>query len=284
MTQEEVVPNAFSSRPNLVTNAGLVDQAFSLAQYDIDSCFKYDAAFGGAPTERKPPNAMVDTLTRERILNHHRKLVELQFGEAEEGETSSPVSSTPKNLEDETAVSPTTAALVATLRQIFGDSMKKGAEDDGSFELRQLLEDVTSHSILETTSIDRKQHLESILGTLCRTFASDDHAHYVQGVLLAVLSLLAPEDDNTKPTQPPNPKVPPEDAPKDDDGPRPPRLLQVGSLMHLFPLVPLEEESIVQELMLKPELNAPFKVVTEQPISLSSALWGRSNTPTISSL
>ena len=281
--QEEVVPNAFASRPNLVTKAALVEQAFSISKFDIDRLSKYDSTFSETSTERPPDNIMVDTLTRERILNHHHKLMEAQSKEP------ASITSTPakadKDEQDELSVPPASAALVAILRQIFDE---KNTENDSStsFDLRQLLEAVASHSVLGNAKTDYKQHLECILATLCRTHASEDRPHYMQGLLLAILSLLTPQkEENPTVIEPPNPKVPQDvqtartrtDNKKDQqqsDEPRPPALLQVASLLHLFPMETRKEDEPYESFMLDSKLMKYFgtaAAVAEERLELKRA-------------
>lgn len=236
-SQEETVPQAFASRPNLVTKSALVDQAFALGEYDIDDVAKYDAMFAerdGALAQTPP----IDALMKERVLNHFTRL---QAAAAPVEVTSPP--STAESSDDGQVASSTTAALVATLRQLF---------DTDAIGLRQLLTSVTNHYVLNTKSADFKQHIEAALLQLCkkapysydamRPCVDDD---LFQGLILSILSLLiTPPQETTTVLAAASPKGRPEtvSASTHEPPPAPDVHVQVASLLALLP-VPQEEES-----------------------------------------
>jgi hypothetical protein len=290
------VPNAFASRPNLITKAALVEQAFSLRKYDVDRLAKYDSAYAHEQPLFAPAvetSALVDNLTKDRILNHLATLRRPLAMPHED--TDAPVA---KDTDDDTDLpllkncnknckDMASAALVAALRLVFEDKKSDITRPAAAsvFEFRQLLQAVTSHAVLQgadghgdvgasasstaTTYTTTKHCVESILVQLCRQTTADLETaktpEFLQGLLLAILSLLAPQQDATAAAVTPScssshnlgrksgdatsttrsssssthpTRVRPDDDDDDDkpDEPTPPVLVQVASLLYLLPL------------------------------------------------
>ncbi|KAI2489760.1 HECT-domain (ubiquitin-transferase) [Fragilaria crotonensis] len=156
--RDELVPNALSSRPNLITRSALIEQAHSLAEYEIDSSDKYMDAFGlkdldgSSDTENAFSEATV-----QRILRHHEKIVAIKSQKA---------AATPP------------PQLVANLKSLYGSDLHKN---------------VLHHKAFDNDEIDNPKNdgiLESIIGTVCRDVCDGLKEDALHGLLLAVLSVL----------------------------------------------------------------------------------------------
>lgn len=270
--QEEVVPNAYASRPNLITKAALVDQAFSLSEYAIDNFKKYDDAY---PAPEQTPISAVDALSRERVLNHFNRTQAVQSSTPSDnaGALADIPPETPKgSAPSTTSLSSSTAVLVAALRKLFDESKDDiistdaSEPEDRTFELRRLLKEVTSHPAITVASAPTyKQQMEMMIAYLCRK--SPYHSYedkqpveeeHLQGLLLAILSLLlSPQEDigqaSTKPREPAEQTT----------------LLQVASLLTLLP-VPKDGDqfAIVPEIL---EYFGKAVAVTEERLEIKKA-------------
>ena len=142
----------------MITRSALVEQAHSLAEYEIDSSEKYKDAFG-----LKDLDALSDSETSlseasvQRILRHHEKIVAIKSQKA-------------------TATSP--PQLVSILRSLYGSD---------------LLKNVLHHKAFDKDEMDNPKNdgiLESIIGDVCRDFCDGLKEDALHGLLLAVLSVL----------------------------------------------------------------------------------------------
>ncbi len=211
-----------------------MDEAFSLSKYAIDTLQKYDEAY---PAQELTPLSSVDALSRERILSHfHRTLAVPSSTSLDQA-----VGDTDKS--SAASLSPSTAALVAALRKIYDEPKEEAKSDvcaaeERTFELRRLLKDVTSHPVMTTSSASTHKHqMENMIAHLCKKspcFSYDDKEpvedEYIQGLLLAILSLLiSPQEEqaSTKPRTPTEQKT----------------MLQVASLLALLPVSKEEDQS-----------------------------------------
>lgn len=195
-------------RPNLVTKSALVEQAYSLAKYEIDQLTKYDAIFGERATAVSGRLTPVGETTKERILRHHSKILAAKRGNSK--------------------ASGPSPQLVAALRHVYGENE--------SLELWSLLQSVMDHSAFakeenlsntttESTDIRNKgaYRLESLISKLCQ---NDDGAAKLHGLLITVLSLVTSyqvnDDSNIETKEQPDPSIPPP--------------LQVGSILSVIRL------------------------------------------------
>jgi len=206
---DDGVPQALSSRPNLITRSALVEQAHSLGRYEIDSAAKYEAVFGRLELVKTESNA--NEARKERILRHYRKMMTFR-------DQSAPAHHGP---------------LVETLTRLCGDSKIS----------KQMIKTVCSHSIYasKTSYIENSDReiatLECMMANLVEQKEPD-----VPGMLIATLGILTgsmlEKEDNEAPklgkgemlTKSTSKKL---DAVEDIPG------LTVGSILSL--LEPLEE-------------------------------------------
>ena len=187
------MPAANSSRPNLVTKAALVEQAFALQIYDVDTVAKYDRLIepstgrdgfhqdceSSAATEKSYPDKL-DTLTKERIFHYQAKiaaakryaLANQMDPPAEGGNRAAAAAASDRNKQNVTPP----ASLVAALRQIYEEAVVVSPTDGAAaaklkvetstvqFELRRLLETVSTHPIFPNNSSSKAD--ETALSTL----------------------------------------------------------------------------------------------------------------------
>ncbi|KAL3944031.1 MAG: hypothetical protein SGBAC_001899 [Bacillariaceae sp.] len=164
---EESVPQSLSHRPNLVTKATLVEQAYGLAKNEIDQTAKYDQVFGSieAPPIVKPTSKE----KRQRIVRHHEKILAVKKGLYKPNITPSP-------------------QLVAALRHVYG-------EGESSTTLRTLLQSLMDHpafaKVNDNASDEPAHHgsyqLESLIAGICE---SKDDSSPLHRSLISVLSVL----------------------------------------------------------------------------------------------
>ena len=200
--QEEAVPTALSNRPNLITKEALVDQAFALSQYAIDTREKFDRAFPKAETLVSSPctttpaanKQELDGVTRERIFLYQQT----QGGATTEKKPTSP----PEN-------------LVAGLRNVYEEG-----------KIRHLLEAVTDHAVVRGA-----RTIESLIAAVVKLMtdpkevvkrSSSSTDAQLQGLMIAILSLLPsePDADAKRAAAPPETTIPSD--------------LQVGALLALL--------------------------------------------------
>lgn len=214
-----------------------MDQAFSLSRYAIDTLKKYDEAY---PAPEQTPLSAVDALSRERVLSHFNRTLAVQSSTPSDpaGDLAHITPETPKSTTTSTtSLSSSTAALVAALRKIFDEPREDFASEvsgteERMFELRRLLKDVTSHPVISASSAPTHKHqMEIMIAHLCKKspyYSYDDKEpledEYLQGLLLAILSLLiSPQEEtgqaSTKPREPTEQTT----------------MLQVASLLALLP-------------------------------------------------
>ena len=140
------------SRPNLITKSALIEQAFALSQYDIDSLSKYDAQYlkihEQDPQRRRSNNETrkVDALQKERIFHYQTHVLATKgpannysqsnsapiIGSSHETDPSTmnaPTSTVPPLTSNAISVAPP-PNLVASLRRVFdGKTIDQGIEE-----------------------------------------------------------------------------------------------------------------------------------------------------------
>ncbi|KAG7353154.1 HECT-domain ubiquitin-transferase [Nitzschia inconspicua] len=143
---EEAVPQDLLQRPNLVTKSALVDQAYALSKFEVDTVEKYDVLFGiGADSTGSSLLHSLSFATRlrraefdnkkNRILKHHSKILEAK--KARYQQSCSPFAPSPQ--------------LVAALRQVYGSSdgesssLRDPKTSEESSILRSLLKSIMGH-------------------------------------------------------------------------------------------------------------------------------------------
>jgi len=170
---EESVPQSLSHRPNLVTKATLVEQAYGLAKNEIDQTSKYDQVFG--PSEAPPIAKPTSTEKKQRILRHHEKILAAKRGLHKPNITPSP-------------------QLVAALRHVYG-------EGESSTTLRTLLQSLMDHPAFakvndntdEEPTHNGPYQLESLIAGICE---SKDESSPLHRSLISVLSVLTSFESN----------------------------------------------------------------------------------------
>jgi hypothetical protein len=209
--QEEAVPQTLLNRPNLVTKAALVEQAYALAKYELDHVDKYDALFGDSRnacfSDRQKLFCQEE---KDRILRHHAKVIASKRGA---GPSNAQTTGT------KAMASAPSPQLVAALRHVYGGKDKEGEQQHQQFDsLRTLLKSVMGHPAFAkeveearsssvktpTTTVPTEDaaedsesktigspptiqiQLESLIGNVCQV-GQDDVLH---GLLIAVLSVL----------------------------------------------------------------------------------------------
>lgn len=155
------MPAALNNRPNLITKEALVDQAFALSKYAVDSLEKFDLEFPKQDTTLSSAEKDgFDAVTRERIFLYqaHR-----------EHETEKLSSLPPEN-------------LVAGLRKLY----------EG--KVRQLLEAVKDHAVFQGNSTDSPRNLETLICSVVKLVTDPNDSKgsqaRLQGLMIAILSLL----------------------------------------------------------------------------------------------
>lgn len=272
-SQDEAVPIAQASRPNFVSKAALVDQAFALSVHVVDSLTKYDLhlrednknvtrCYNSADSIKK-----VDALTKERIFHYQSKIAATKL--KTRSNSSEEPSTSPSRVTNAPSVSTggtPAASLVAALRHVFEEhesSSELAIETSGEslFELRHFLQAVSSHAVFSgsaasdessgvgvTSGTSIVKHAQANLETLIMnvvkqvTDKKDDNEASLQGLLIAILSVLASQ--RAAPASADamlgNPKVAEAktavpNVQEHDDLPLQ-SVLQVGALLSLLPL------------------------------------------------
>ena len=151
LCQEDAVPSALSSRPNVITKSALVEQAHALQEYEIDSQKKYDEVF--TPSSVAPCDNDIDsTLNVDRILSHHGRM----------------------NFSQKAAP----PQLISALRNVCP-----------SDSLRPLLKSIMTHKAMEGDA--ETMHLESLIANVCRMACEDKNDDtLLNGLLISSLSIL----------------------------------------------------------------------------------------------
>lgn len=217
---------ALGSRPNVITKNSLIEQAFALGVYEIDSIEKYDEAYLPDNTaklsSRLDTNSsnealvIVDSLTKERIINYQGKLLsekQKRLSSPENMYKTTNASGNQKSSMQGVSVGGA-SGLVAALRNVFEEplhnvSSESHASCGASFEMRQLLQSVSSHPIfllagagnnnigwMDEASSMSLQHkfklqlkLEQYLLQLSK-FSDRDKDEYLQGLIITILFLV----------------------------------------------------------------------------------------------
>lgn len=275
-TQDEAVPLAQASRPNLVTKAALVDQAFALSVHDVDTLAKYDLhlredgftttttsgiVVGHETQDAAAATKKIDALTKERIFHYQAKIAAAKQqlvtknNKPRSNSTEEPSAAPPPALATSTfsAASSLTAAaaaagtsvsppanLVAALRRVYepepnttepslpvtklkvetttnaSSSSSSSSSSNSLFELRQLLQSVSSHVVfqgsggaavdesgtaaggivagclLNSSPKQAQANLEMLIMNVAKqvTDQKEDSEASLQGLLMAILSVL----------------------------------------------------------------------------------------------
>jgi hypothetical protein len=219
------VPQALLNRPNLVTKAALVEEAYSLSKHELDQLDKYDSVFGESQNASFSDRLhALEPDQKSRILRHHAKIIAAKHSNKL---TSVATGTGRPNVSVSVAPSP---QLVAALRHVYG-----GEE---SHVLMSLLQSVMDHPVFsrdevpgdpEDSEVDDSppvtHQLESIISRLCHDQES------LPGMLISIISLLTSLNPAPAIQDPSSPQA---KKTTEESDPIPMPALQVGSLLKIL--------------------------------------------------
>ena len=190
----------------MITKSALVDQAFALAKYEIDTPEQYDAVYGAPPSFS---GLAVEGPKRDRIVRHHQKILAAKRANKPSGPS---------------------PQLVAGLRQLYGEAeslelfallqsvMEHAGWKDGNPTLGEENDEGSKHGDTDTRK-SNAYSIEALIGNLCQ--AEEDGSGKLHGLLISLLLMVTAyqvtDTGKSESKEQPDPSSPPP--------------LQVGSIL-----------------------------------------------------